>query len=60
MQVILASRQVSGTHSLGQGYLLEGEGEIQLDGEFARRAKKHYPWARGALVIHVQNAFAQL
>jgi hypothetical protein len=60
VQVILASRQVAGTHSLGQGYLLEGEGEIQLDGEFAQRAKSHYPWARGALVIHVQNASAQL
>ncbi len=60
VQVILASRQVDGTHSPGQGYLLEGQGEIQLDGECAERAKSRYPWARGAFVIHVQKASAQL
>lgn len=60
VQVILASRQVAGTHGPGQGYVLEGEGEIQLDGECAERARSCYPWARGAFVIRIQKANAQL
>jgi hypothetical protein len=60
VQVMLASHQVAGSHGLGQGYLLEGEGEIQLSGEWAQQAKASYPWARGALVIHVREAHAQL
>lgn len=60
VQAILASRQVAGTNGPGQGYLLSGEGEIQLTGPMAERAKSHYAWARGALVIRVQEAHAQL
>lgn len=60
VQVILASRRIAGSHGPGQGYLLEGEGEIELDGEWARRAKATYPWARGALILHIQRAHAQL
>ncbi len=60
VQVILASRQVVGTHGLGQGYLLSGEGEIHITGPLAERAKSRYPWARGALVIRIQEARAQL
>ncbi len=60
IQVMLASRQVAGSHGPGQGYLLEGEGEIQTTGAWAQRAKAQYPWARGALVIRVQAAQVQL
>lgn len=60
VQVILASRQVAGSRSPGQGYLLEGEGEVELDGEMARRAKAAYPWARGALILRIRSAKAQL
>jgi hypothetical protein len=60
VELILASRQVPGSRSLGQGYLLRGEGEIQLSGPLAEQAKSRYTWARGAFVIHVQEAQAQL
>lgn len=60
VQVILASRQVVGSHGPGQGYLLSGEGEIQLTGPLAERAKARFAWARGAFVIRVQEAQAQL
>lgn len=60
VQVLLASRQVAGSHGPGQGFLLEGEGEIEVDGELARRAKATYPWARGALILHIREVQAQL
>lgn len=60
VQVILASRQVAGTHGPGQGYFLEGEGEVELDDERARGAKSTYPWARGALALHIRSAQPQL
>ena len=60
VQVLLASRQVAGTHSPGQGYLLEGEGAIELEGDRAEKAKATFPWARGALVVQGRSAQAQL
>lgn len=60
VQVIIASRQVAGSHGPGQGYLLNGEGAIQLTGPLAELAKSRYAWARGALVIRVQEANPQL
>ncbi|MCC7192478.1 MAG: hypothetical protein IT444_06805 [Phycisphaeraceae bacterium] len=61
VQVILASRQVNGSRGTpGQGYLLEGEGDVELEGEFAKRAKAAYPWARGALILRIRSAQAQL
>ncbi len=55
VEVIIASKEVEGTRSMGKGYLFSGRGEIQESGELADRAKSKYPWARGALVIHVEE-----
>ncbi len=60
IQLLLASRQVKGSHGLGQGCLLSGEGEIQTDGNYARTAKDLFPWARGALVVHIRERRTQL
>lgn len=60
VQFLMASRKVQGTRTPGQGYLIAGRGEIMLTGEFAEAAKSRFPWARGALVIHVESVKAQL
>ncbi len=60
VQLLVASRKVQGTRSPGQGYLIAGTAEILSSGEFADAAKAKFPWARGALVIHVEAVRAQL
>jgi predicted pyridoxine 5'-phosphate oxidase superfamily flavin-nucleotide-binding protein len=60
VQLLVASRKVQGTHGPGQGYLIVGTAEIVSSGEIAAAAKAKFPWARGALVIHVEAVTAQL
>jgi Pyridoxamine 5'-phosphate oxidase len=58
--VMAASRRVQGTRSPGQGCVLTGRGEIVTSGPLVERAKAKFPWARGALLIHVEEARTQL
>lgn len=60
VQLLVASRKVQGTRSPGQGYLIVGTAEIVSSGEIADTVKAKFPWARGALVIHVEEVTAQL
>jgi len=60
IQLLVASRKVQGTRSPGQGYLIVGRGEIVTSGEIVDAVKAKFPWARGALVIHVEAVKAQL
>jgi predicted pyridoxine 5'-phosphate oxidase superfamily flavin-nucleotide-binding protein len=60
VQLLVASRKVQGTRGPGQGYRIVGTGEIALTGELADAARAKFPWARGALVIHVEDVKAQL
>ncbi len=60
VQLLVASRQVRGSRSPGQGYLISGTAEIVSAGEHAEAVKAKFPWARGALVIHVEQVKAQL
>ena len=60
IQLLVASRTVQGTRSPGQGYLIVGNGEILASGDAADAVKAKFPWARGALVIHVEEVKAQL
>jgi hypothetical protein len=55
VEIIIASKEVEGTRSMGKGFLFSGRGEIQTSGELAEMAKLKYPWARGALVIYVEE-----
>lgn len=55
IQLMVASKQVQGTHGLGQGCVIYGEGEIQTEGAYAEMAKEKFPWARGALVVNVKK-----
>ena len=60
VQLLVASRTVQGTHGPGQGYLIAGTAEIVTSGEIVNTVKAKFPWARGALVIHVEEVTAQL
>ena len=60
VQLLVASRKVQGTRGSGQGYLIVGAAEIVSSGDIADAVKAKFPWARGALVIHVEEVTAQL
>ncbi len=60
IQLMVASRAVHGTRSPGQGCVIKGRGAVVTEGPLADRAKAAFPWARGALVITVDEAATQL
>ena len=60
IQLLVASRKVQGSHGPGQGFLIVGTAEIVISGNVVDAVKAKFPWARGALVIHVEDAKAQL
>lgn len=60
IELLIASRKVQGTNSLGQGCCISGKGEIQTSGKFSDLAKSKFSWARGALVITVEKVTPQL
>ncbi len=60
IQLLIASRKVQGTSSPGQGCLIVGTGEIVSSGEIVDTVKAKFPWARGALVVHVEDVKTQL
>lgn len=60
IQLMVASKAVQGTRSAGRGYVILGRGEIVISGEVVEAVKAKFPWARGALVIHVEDVRSQL
>jgi hypothetical protein len=60
VQLLVASKKVQGTHSAGQGCLIIGTGEILNSGDIVNAVKAKFPWARGAMVIHVEDVKTQL
>ena len=60
VQLLVASKKVHGTRSPGQGCLITGRGEILSSGDTVDVVKAKFPWARGALVIHVEDVKFQL
>ena len=60
IQLLVASRKVQGTGSPGQGCLIVGTAEILSSGHVVDAVKAKFPWARGAMVIHVEKATTQL
>jgi hypothetical protein len=55
VEVLIASQQVNGEYGPGQGCSLTGKAEIQTSGELAEGVKKEFSWARGALIIKVEQ-----
>ena len=53
VELLIASKQVQGSKSQGQGCRLSGRGEIQTSGDKAKLAQAKFSGARGALVVKV-------
>ena len=60
IQLLVASKKVQGTRSPGQGCLIVGTGEILNSGDIVDAVKAKFPWARGAMVVHVKDVKTQL
>ena len=60
IQLMVASRKVQGTRTPGQGCLIVGTAEILDSGDVVDAVKAKFPWARGALVIRVEDVQTQL
>lgn len=55
IEVLVASKSVEARHGYGQGCRIKGYAQLATGGAYAERAKELFPWARGALVIHVHK-----
>jgi hypothetical protein len=60
IQLMVASHQVAGTRSPGQGCVIAGRGEVVTSGGYVDLVREKFPWARGALVVHVASVTTQL
>ena len=60
IQLLVASKKVPGTKSPGQGCLITGTAEIVAAGEAVDAVRVKFPWARGALVVRVEQWQTQL
>jgi len=60
IEMLWATRQVQGKYGPGNGCKIRGTGQIQTTGEFAEAAKEKFPWARGVLVVKIQEIREQL
>ena len=60
VELLCATRQVQGTHGPGKGFGIVGKAEFQTAGPHFDAVKAKFGWARAALVVHVEEAKAQL
>jgi Pyridoxamine 5'-phosphate oxidase len=60
IELLCATKQVKGAHGPGKGCRIRGTGQIQTSGDRFAAAKKKFPWARGVLVVKVDEAGPQL
>jgi len=60
VEMLWATREVQGTYGPGNGCVIRGTGELQTTGEFVEAAKEKFPWARGVLVVKVEEVIEQL
>ena len=60
VQLLVASKKVKGSRSMGQGCLIVGTAEIVSSGDTVDAVKAHFPWARGAMIVRVTQVKNQL
>ena len=60
IELLCGTRQVQGGRGPGKGCRIRGKGQLQFSGELAEAAKKQFPWARGVMVIIVEEVREQL
>jgi pyridoxamine 5'-phosphate oxidase-like protein len=60
IKLLIASRRLRGSHGPGQGCVVSGTAELVTEGSIVEEVKSHFPWARGALVVSVEEIVPQL
>jgi len=60
VELLCGTRQVQGAHGPGKGCSLVGTAQVQAAGPQFEAVKARFPWARAALVVHVEEARPQL
>jgi hypothetical protein len=60
IELIFASKLVPSAQSLGRGCRIKGKGRIETSGERFEAAKKAFSWARGVLVVTIEETHVQL
>lgn len=60
IKLMIASRQVQGSRGPGQGCEISGTAELVSDGSIFDEVKGHFPWARGALIVTIEEITPQL
>ena len=60
IELLCGTRQVHGAHGPGKGCRIRGTGQIQTSGERFETTKGKFPWARGVLVINIEEVSEQL
>jgi len=58
--LLIASRQVQGASGPGQACVLSGTAELVTRGPIAETVRSSFPWARGALVVTINEITLQL
>jgi predicted pyridoxine 5'-phosphate oxidase superfamily flavin-nucleotide-binding protein len=60
IELLCGTRLVEGAHGPGKGCRIRGRGRITTSGDQAEAAKKQFTWARGVLIVTVEEALPQL
>ena len=60
IELLCASQRVAGSKGQGAGCRIRGTGKLETTGEVAETVKKKFPWARGVLIVKVDEVFEQL
>lgn len=60
VELLCATREVRGANGPGKGCRIRGTGRLETTGEPFVAAKKKFPWARGVLVVKVDETAPQL
>lgn len=60
VELLCASRKVQGQQGPGKGCRIRGRGRILTQGKQADAAREKFPWARGVLLIKVEEVVEML
>jgi hypothetical protein len=60
IELLFATKLVPSAQSLGRGCRIRGKGQVETSGERFDAVKKAFSWARGVLVVTVEETHVQL
>ncbi len=55
LHMILASKDVKGSHGSGAGFLLKGSAYFRETGTEFERIKSRFPWVRAIMIFHIEE-----